>query len=388
MMIPRHLASELITSSSLFPIITLTGPRQSGKTTLVKACFPDYTYCNLENPELRTLAENDPKTFFHIHKTPMIIDEVQRVPELLSWIQVLSDENPVHGQYILTGSNQLRLNEAISQSLAGRTAVYNLLPLSLSELQAYDPKTQHKEHDIVNGFLPRRYHDDISAKLVYSNYFTTYVERYVRMMINIKDLSQFENFIRLLAGRIGQLVNLSALSNDIGVSSVTLSNWLSILETSYIIYRLPPYHSNMRKRITKSPKLYFVETGLAAWLLGIETPAQCIRDPLFGNLFENMVVIDTVKQRLNTGNNPRLYFYRDAKGHEVNLIFDRQRIPYPIEIKSAMTWNEQFSKGITWFQSAAKTVGKGAVIYSGDLEFDRETYLVRNYHSDILTQLD
>ncbi|MBL7005580.1 MAG: ATP-binding protein [Spirochaetia bacterium] len=387
-MIHRQLRSEIISSSKLFPIITLTGPRQSGKTTLVKACFPDHTYCNLENPELRTLANNDPKTFFHIYKTPMIIDEVQRVPELLSWIQILSDENPIHGQYILTGSNQFQLNEAISQSLAGRTAVYNLLPLSLSELQGHYSETHQKETTIVNGFLPRLYSDKIPADLIYSNYFRTYIERDVRLMVNIKNLSQFENFIRLLAGRIGQIVNLSSLSNDIGVSSTTLSSWLSILEASYIIYRLPPYHSNMRKRITKSSKLYFVETGLATWLLGIKTPAQCIRDPLFGNLFENMIVIEAVKQRLNIGKEPQLYFYRDDKGHEVDLIFNKHRVPYPIEIKSSMTWNDHFSNGIKWFQAASPTCGKGAVIYSGDIEFDRETYMVRNFNSEILTQLD
>jgi uncharacterized protein len=387
-MIQRKLRSEILSASKLFPITTVTGPRQSGKTTLVRDCFPDHTYCNLENPELRTLAVNDPKTFFHIHKTPMIIDEVQRVPELLSWIQVLSDENPIHGQYILTGSNQFQLNEAISQSLAGRTALFNLLPLSLPELQRHYPKTHQKETTIVNGFLPRLYNDNIPASLLYSNYFRTYVERDVRLMVNIKNLSQFENFIRLLAGRIGQIVSLSSLSNDIGVSSTTLGSWLSILEASYIIYRLPPYHSNMRKRITKSPKLYFVETGLAAWLLGIETPSQCIRDPLFGNLFENMIVMDAVKQRLNRGKEPQLYFYRDGKGHEVDLIYHNHRVPYPIEIKSAMTWNDQFSNGITWFQSASPIYGKGAVIYSGDIEFDRETYMVRNYYSDILSQLD
>ena len=388
MLIPRKLSSKLISSSKLFPIVTLTGPRQSGKTTLVKACFPDYTYCNLENPEIRTMTNNDPKTFFHIYKTPIIIDEVQRVPELLSWIQVLSDENPKHGQYILTGSNQLQLNETISQSLAGRTAVFNLPPLSISEIQEYCPERQQKETMIVNGFLPRFYNDEIPANLIYSNYFSTYIERDVRLLANIKNLTQFENFIRLLAGRIGQIVNLSSLSNDVGISSTTLANWLSILEASYIIYRLPPYHSNMEKRITKSPKLYFVETGLANWLLGIETPEQCIRNPLFGNIFENMVVMDIVKQRVNKGYDPRLFLYRDAKGHEVDLFFDQQRVPYPIEIKSAMTWNEQFSKGITWFQSANKTSNKGAVVYSGDIEFDRETYVVRNYHSDILTQFE
>ncbi|MDC7245309.1 MAG: ATP-binding protein [Sphaerochaetaceae bacterium] len=388
MIIPRNLSSKLISSSKLFPIVTLTGPRQSGKTTLVKACFPQYTYCNLENPEIRAMANNDPKTFFHIHKTPMIIDEVQRVPELLSWVQVLSDDNPKHGQYILTGSNQLQINEAISQSLAGRTAIFNLLPLSISEIQEYYPERQEKETMIVNGFLPRLHNAGIPANLLYSNYFSTYIERDVRLLTNIKNLTQFENFIRLLAGRIGQVVNLSSLSNDVGVSSTTLANWLSILEASFIIYRLPPYHSNMRKRITKSPKLYFVETGLAAWLLGIETPEQCIRDPLFGKIFENMVVMDLIKQRVNKGYDPRLFFYRDAKGHEVDLIFDQQRVPYPIEIKSAMTWNDQFSKGIKWFQSANESSGKGAVVYSGDIEFDRETYVVRNYHSDILTQFE
>ena len=388
MMIPRKLASQLISSSKLFPIITLTGPRQSGKTTLVKTCFPDYTYCNLENPEIRALAVNDPKTFFHIYKTPMILDEVQRVPDLLSWIQVISDEKGDHGQFILTGSNQLQLNETVSQSLAGRTAIYNLLPLSLSELNGYYQQPPLKETLMVNGFLPRLYHDTIPAQLLYSNYFRTYIERDVRLMINIKSLIQFENFIRLLAGRIGQVVNLSALSNDVGVSSTTLASWLSVLEASYIIYRLPSYHSNMRKRITKSPKIYFIETGLAAWLLGIETPAQCIRDPLMGNLFENMIVMDALKQSLNTGKEPRLSFYRDGKGNEIDLIIEKQRTPYPVEIKSAMTWHDQFAKGITWFQSSHPLSGTGTVLYSGDMEFDRNSYHVRNFKKGLVDQPD
>lgn len=387
MFIERKLSSELISSSKIFPIITVTGPRQSGKTTLVRTCFPNFTYCNLENPELRTLAETDPKTFFHMYKTPMIIDEVQRVPSIVSWIQVLSDESTAKGQYILTGSNQFELNQAITQSLAGRTAIYNLLPLSLAELLNHYHEHLQKEQLIVNGFLPRLYNDSVPSNLLYSNYFRTYVERDVRIMSNIKNFSQFENFIKLLAGRVGQIINLSSLSNDIGVSSTTLQAWLSVLEASYIIYRLPAYHSNMRKRIIKSPKLYFVETGLAAWLLGIKTPDQCIRDPLFGNLFENMVVMDTVKQLLNEGQEPRIYFYRDSKGHEVDLICEKQRIPYPIEIKSALTWHDQFSKGISWFQGAHESAGTGAVIYSGNLEFEREKYIVRNFYADTLSHI-
>ncbi|MBN2861027.1 MAG: ATP-binding protein [Sphaerochaetaceae bacterium] len=384
MLIHRDISEQLITSSTLFPVLTITGPRQSGKTTLVKMCFPEYTYCNLENPELRRLAASDPKTFFHIHPCPIIIDEVQRVPELLSWIQVLSDENPLHGQYILTGSNQLELNEAVSQSLAGRTAVFNLLPFSFSELRTYYQKLQAKEDMIIHGFLPRGHHDTVPPSLLYSNYFRTYVERDVRMLAHIKNLSQFENFIRLLAGRIGQVINLSSLSNDVGVSSTTLSSWLSILEASFIIYRLQPYHLNTRKRIIKTPKLYFVETGLAAWLLGIETPMQCLRDPLLGNLFENMIVMDTIKQQLNCGREPNLFFYRDSKGHEIDLIIEKQRRPHPIEIKSAMTWHDRFAQGIIWFQSTYPDSGRGVVVYSGDIEFDRESYSARHFGSEFL----
>ncbi len=383
MMIKRALSAELTAASRFFPVVTLTGPRQSGKTTLVQECFPEHTYCNLESPEIRMLAASDPRTFFHTYTPPMIIDEVQRVPELLSWIQVFSDEHQRKGQYILTRSSQPQLNEAASQSLAGRTAVYQLLPLSLGELQAHYHETPMKEEVMVNGFLPRLYHDNIPAGMVYSSYFRTYIERDVRLLSTIKNLSQFEQFIKLLAGRIGQLVNLSSLSNDIGVSSTTLASWLSVLEASFIIYRLPPYHTNRRKRLTRSPKLYFTETGLAAWLLGIETPSQCLRDPLLGSLFENMVVMDAVKQQLSRGKVPQLSFYRDAKGHEVDLILEKQRVPYPIEIKSAMTWHDHFAKGITWFQSAEPASGRGSVIYSGDLEFDRESYSIRNFNSEL-----
>ena len=328
--------------------------------------FPNHAYANLEAPDIRMLARSDPHAFFSHFPPPVIIDEIQRVPELLSFIQVLADSSPKRGQYILTGSHQLGLQQAVAQSLAGRTALLRLLPLSISELDA-NRITHTRDEYIYKGFMPRLYSEKVNPTRLYRSYCQTYIERDVRQMINLRRLADFENFTRLLAGRIGQVLNLNSLSNDVGVSSTTLKEWLSVLEASHTIFRLNPYFENFGKRIIKSPKIYFTEVGLASYLLGIESPALVARDPLIGNLFENMVVIEALKARLNTGKEPELYFYRDNKGNEVDLLFRQNRRLIPIEIKSAMTFNPEFAKGIEKFRRIAPNTRKGYIVYAGDL---------------------
>ena len=377
-MLQRKLTPALLQAASEYPVVTLTGPRQSGKTTLVRQLFKSHHYCNLENPETRRLAIEDPKSFFELNPEPLIIDEVQNVPELLSWIQVRVDESKSKGRYILTGSHQFHLHEAITQSLAGRTALLKLLPLSIAELIAggFD---LDKGTFLYKGFMPRIYNDTQEPTQAYGNYFQTYVERDVLQLIRVKDISIFERFMRLLAGRIGQPLNFSSLGNDAGVSDVTISEWLSILEASFIIFKLPPYFNNFGKRLIKTPKVYFVEPGLASWLLGIENKEQIMRDPLHGNLFENMIVVEALKARLNQGKDPHLYFWRDNLNNEIDLIWDRQRQLIPIEIKSAMTWNAQFVRGIQWFQKHIPEALPGYVVYAGDLTPASEQYRVLNF---------
>ena len=365
-MIVRQIARELAATANEFPVVTIIGPRQAGKTTLARMQFPNHAYANLEAPDIRTLATSDPHAFFSQFPPPVIIDEIQRVPELLSTIQVLADSSHERGQYILTGSHQLRLQEAVAQSLAGRTALLRLLPLSISELKATGI-THTRDEFIYQGFMPRLYNEKIDPTRLYRNYCQTYIERDIRQMINLRSLTDFENFTRLLAGRVGQILNLSSLSNDVGVSSTTLKEWLSVLEASHTIFRLNPYFENFGKRIIKSPKIYFIDIGLASYLLGIESPALAARDPLIGNLFENMVVIEALKARLNAGKEPELYFYRDNKGNEVDLLFRQNRQLIPIEIKSAMTFNPEFAKGIAQFQKIASSAQKGYIIYAGNL---------------------
>lgn len=378
-MIKRELEPVLHQATRDFPVVTLIGPRQSGKTTLVRSAFPNHTYCNLENPEIREMAQTDPKSLFAQFPTPLVLDEVQRVPDLLSWIQVLSDESGRNGDYILTGSHQLQLHEAISQSLAGRTAMLCLLPFSLNELLQRPDFSLRKENAMFSGFLPRIYDRGQNPTDAYRSYFQTYVERDVRQLINLRNLTQFEHFMKLLAGRVGQMLNLSSLSTEVGISSTTLKEWVSILEASFVIYRLSPYYRNFGKRLVKTPKLYFVETGLAAWLLGIETPEQILRDPLHGGLFENMVVMDAVKTRLNAGCEPSLYFWRDNKGHEADLVLERQRHLIPVEIKSSMTWHTEFAKNIQWMQKNLPDIEHGHVIYAGDLPSKTESYSVHPF---------
>jgi len=377
-MIKREIQKELISLTRRYPVVTLTGPRQAGKTTLVKMAFPEYSYCNLEHPEIREIARTDPKALFNIYSAPVILDEIQRVPQLLSYLQVMVDTRPKKGSFILTGSNQLSLDEAVSQSLAGRTALLRLLPLSIKELT--DAGISYSRDKLItSGFLPGVHKNRLNPYKAYRNYFQTYVERDLKQLLRIKELIHFENFMRLLAGRIAQELNLHSISNDLGISSTTLAQWLSILEASFIVLRIYPYYENLGKRIIKSPKLLFTETGLASYLLGIESYNQVSSHPLLGQLFENMVIMDAVKARFNKGEDHNIFFYRDNNKNEVDMIFKARRGLIPIEIKSAMTFNDDLLKGIRFFQRITPAATKGYLIYSGDLVFRKDKIEIINF---------
>lgn len=366
-MIQREIQQQLLKLAAMYPVVTITGPRQSGKTTLAKMTFPQHRYVSLENFDIRQMAEADPRGFLKSYAPPVIFDEIQRVPKLLSFIQTAVDEDKSYGQYILTGSHQPALGAGVSQSLAGRTGILQLLPLSISEMTASGITLERNQY-LYSGFMPRLYDTTLDPKNLYRDYFSTYVEKDVRQMLNIKDLSQFETFVKLLAGRVGQLVNMASLAGDVGVSSQTLTQWLSVLEASFIVFQLPGYYENFGKRLIKSKKLYFTEVGLATWLLGINSPEQVARDPLFGGLFENMVVIEALKQRFNAGETAELYFIRDSQGLEADLLFRKNnQTLIPVEIKGGMTWNKDFCKNLLKFRKLSEKFQPGFVIYSGDL---------------------
>ena len=364
----RDLKEELLALASDYPIVTLLGPRQSGKTTLVQATFPDKPYVNLEALDIREIVEADPRAFLESYPEGAVLDEIQRVPQLLSYIQPLVDSKNTKGMFVLTGSHQLELHQAISQSLAGRTALLTLLPLSLKELtEAKIPLTL--DEALYCGGYPRIFKDHLNPTKAYRNYFQTYVERDLRQLIHVKDLTQFQKFMRLCAGRIGQLLNFESLCNAIGISSKTAKEWISILEASFILIRLQPYHENFGKRAVKSPKLFFTDVGLACYLLGIEDLNQLRRDPLRGNLVENLVVLELVKYRLNQGLDPQLYFFRDAHGHEVDLIFQQGNRLVPIEIKASQTFHKDFLIQLKFFQNlVGERSAKGFLIYAGEQE--------------------
>lgn len=365
-MIKRDIELYLEQIASEFPVVSVMGPRQSGKTTLVRTHFSDYSYLNLEDPAVRLEAETDGSAFFRNHPAPLILDEVQNCPQLLSYIQVLVDDDP-HGKarYVLTGSHQPKLREGIVQSLAGRVGEVELLPLSISELRKAGVLLS-REEQIFNGFMPRLYAEKVSAANLYANYFSTYVERDVSKLIKLKDRRQFEAFMRVLAGRVGQLLNCDSISAEIGVSSVTIRLWISILEASYIVFTLPPYYRNYGKRFVKTPKVYFVEIGLLAYLLGIRTPGQVVRDPLFGGIFENMVVTEMRKARLNAGLRGDMYFIRDQNGKVIDLVIEEARRLRLFEIKSGSEMSPSFARNLKSYREVlGEDLLSSAIVYSG-----------------------
>lgn len=368
-MYKRHINHELKDLCCDYPVVTVIGPRQSGKTTLVREAFPNMAYVNLENPDVRVLAESDPRSFLTQHMGEgLILDEIQRVPSLLSYIQVIVDESHQKGQFILTGSHQLELHQAITQSLAGRTALLTLLPMSLAELNEAGI-SQSIDKSILLGGYPRIHSDSLNPTKAYRNYFQTYVERDVRQIINLRDITQFERFIRICAGRVGQVIKFEQIGNEVGISSHTVKHWISILEASFVVFRIQPYFENFGKRVIKSPKLYFTDTGLLSYLLGLQEVDQVARDPLRGHIFENLVVLELMKWRYNQGLDPALYFYRDAQGRELDLIYQKGSELVPIEIKSSHTFNPTFLKGLSFFKSlVGDRCQEGYLVYGGDLE--------------------
>lgn len=363
MKIIRIAENELLTLSRQYRAIAVVGPRQSGKTTLVRGVFPEKAYVNLENTDIRRFAIEDPRGFLSGFPDGAILDEVQRVPELFSYLQQVLDENTAKGQFILTGSNNFLLQENISQTLAGRVGYMFLLPLSLHELNQPLPFTDEL---IYRGLYPELYDsEEMDAGKYYSNYIRTYVERDVRLIKNIVDIYAFERFLRLCAGRTGQLLNMNSLAIETGVDNKTIASWLSVLETSFIVFRLQPYHQNYNKRIVKMPKLYFYDTGLASALLGIENKEQLSLHPFRGALFENMVVLEFLKNRFNHGKTNNLFFWRDNVGTEIDLLIENTKGLVPIEIKSGQTITDAYFKSLTtWCKISG--INTGYVIYAGN----------------------
>lgn len=367
--IERELKDEITALSAYFQVLTITGPRQSGKTTLCRNLFPEYAYVNLEDVEIRERIQRDTKLFLEHYPEGLIIDEAHHYPDLFSYVQVYVDEHPER-KFILTGSSNFFLLQNITQSLAGRTAVLNLLPLSLREL---GDRVRETDTDtlLLRGAYPAVWAKGIPPEKLYQNYYTTYIERDVRQLVHIKDIQLYQKFIRLAAGRIASECNATALAGEVGTSVPTINSWFGTLAASYIAYTLPPYYENIGKRLTKTPKLYFYDTGLACYLLGIENEAQLRNHPLRGNLFENMVVNEAVKSRFNRGKQPNLYFFRDKSGKEVDLLYSVADRFYAYEIKSAQTFHTDFMKGVDYVRKIfGERILQSGVVYDGQTRGD------------------
>jgi len=352
-MIPRDSEQTIRTLLRGFPVITLTGPRQSGKTTLAKVIFADRPYASLEDPDIRRAAQDDPRSFLGRFPDGGILDEVQRCPELLSYLQTIVDTDGRMGLFILTGSQQFGLMSGITQSLAGRSAFIELLPFSLPELSRAGKLTPDADTMLIRGCYPPIYDRKLQPPAWFSAYMTAYVERDVRQQLKIQDLDAFQRFVRLCAGRTGQLLNLSSLATECGITHNTAKAWISVLEASFLVFQLRPHHASFNKRLVKMPKLYFYDSGLVSWLLGIRTSEQMETHPLRGNIFENFVIAELVKSQCNQAEPRNLYFWRDSNGNEVDIIAEHGNKLMPIEIKSGKTVNRDFFSGLEKWQSLA-----------------------------------
>lgn len=376
--IPRYISSAILEAAQYFPVISVVGPRQSGKTTLIRNLFPSLSYYTLENLDTREFAANDPVAFLNAHEEGMILDEAHNVPELFSYIQGIVDENP-NRRYILSGSSQFSVMRSVSQSLAGRTAVFELMPFSYSEVS---DRVEGKSLDelLLDGFYPAVHAGANIPKLLYPSYIKTYLERDVRDLLQVRNMMQFVTFMKLCANRIGSVLNSSELANSLGVASSTVNAWLSVLQASYIITLLQPYYSNASKRLIKSPKLYFNDTGLACSLLEIESAAQLGRDKMRGALFENFIVCEAIKYRFNQGKSSNAYFYRDSNGNEVDLL---QKLPSGlncIEVKSSMTYHSDFEKSLKRIgEWTNESIAGRTVVYAGAYENDKADIKLMNY---------
>jgi len=362
-MINRSATPELIQLAQQFKAVAVIGPRQSGKTTLVRDTFKEKPYVSLENPDTRTFALEDPRGFLRTYSDGAILDEVQRTPELFSYLQEILDESTTPGKFILTGSNNFKLQDSISQSLAGRIAFLELLPFSMKELN-YLEKINLNDV-LLKGFYPPLFDQNLAPSTWYANYIRTYIERDVRQLRNISNLISFEQFLKLCAGRIGQLLNMNSLAVELGVDQKTITAWISLLESSFILFRLAPHHKNFNKRVVKMPKLYFIDTGVACTLLGIQTIQHLETHPLRGNIFENFCVSELMKTKSNFQLTENLFFWRDNTGHEIDLLIDDQSQLTPIEIKSGQTIHDNFFEGLRKWRKIGGNP-KGFLIYGGD----------------------
>lgn len=368
-----------------YPILALTGPRQSGKTTFLKKQFPDYEYVNLENLDVRNFAIEDPNAFLKQFNQYVIFDEVQRAPQLFSYLQTKVDEDKIMGQYILSGSQNFHLMQNITQSLAGRVALFKLLPFDISEMQAANWLNDDYAVNLQKGFYPAIYDREIPSKGFYSNYIQTYVERDLSDLIHVKDLKQFRNFISLCAARAGQLLNLNSLANECGISQPTAKSWVSVLENSYILYQLQPYFSNFNKRITKSSKLYFYDTGLLCYLLKLNDSDSVRLSSLKGSLFENYVINEYVKKNYHNNLLRDLWFWRDAAGHEVDLIWQKSELLNLVEIKASETIKSEMFKGLSYFEKLKPDlIESKSVVHSGLFNQERTLGKVTSWKDIVL----
>ncbi len=379
--IKRDLEATILEASKYFPVITVTGPRQSGKTTMLRHMFPALHYYSLEDLDTRNFAMEDPVRFLRLHQDGMILDEVHHSPDLLSYIQGMVDDDPSR-KFILSGSSNFALLKKVSQSLAGRTGVFELMPMSIAEAKRGGVDVSQVDTLLYNGLYPAVSSGKNIPKFLYPSYVKTYLERDVRDLLNVKDMRQFSIFLRLCAGRIGSVFNATEIAGEVGVTSKTIQAWTSILQASYVLYLLPPYFENTRKRLVKSPKIYFCDTGLACSLLGIESPEQLAFDKMRGHLFENLVVIEMLKRRLNEGKESNLYFYRDSNQNEVDILVDRQTSLEAMEVKSAMTFSPSFEKVLRKVTEWVKLpVSKRTVVYTGSLEDRNGDIQLLNYQN-------
>lgn len=379
-MIARALAEKTLLLATQFPVVNITGPRQSGKTTLVRQLFADYQYVNLEHPDQRHAAREAPMELLSHSGKGLIIDEAQHVPELFSHLQLVVDERNQSGEFILTGSQQYLLMVRVAQSLAGRVAVLNLLPFSMRELEASETRKTTALSYMLNGFYPRLYDKGIAPTDFFPNYIQTYLERDVRQIVNVSDLDVFQAFLRLCAGRTGQLFNQSEVGKLAGVDQKTVSRWLSVLKTGFQVFSLSPYFQNFSKRIVKTPKLYFYDTGVACSLLGIRSEDDLRLHFARGALFENLIVAEILKSFFNQGIRPNVYFWRDHAGHEIDLLIDHGGRLYPIEIKASQAIGSDDFRGLEFFSTIAQGhIGEAYLVYGGEQNFSLSGIQVRSW---------
>lgn len=383
MIINRTLGNKILSLSNVFPVITVTGPRQSGKTTLVKALFPEYEYINLENLNDLLAIQEDPIRFLTAFShSGVIIDEAQKFPDLFSYLHVIVDESKEMGKYILTGSQNFLLLEKITQSLAGRAAVLHLLPFGYSELEQAGLADSVPDKALFTGAYPALYDRNIKPADYYPSYIQTYIERDVRSIKNIGDLSTFQRFVKLCAGRTGQLLNLSGLGNELGINYKTVGSWISILEASFIVHLLKPHHKSFNKRIVKQPKIYFFDTGLLCSLLDIQSPDQLSTHYLRGNIFETFIISEYIKSRFHNGLSLNSFFWRDNTGHEIDLLLEEGDGLKAIEIKSGTTVNRDFFKELEFFkQLAGIPDDKRILVYGGEKDYERSAGKVLSWHN-------